>query len=339
MVKERGFKGVLSRKRAFQILDHCAGAKVLVVGDLMVDHFIWGNVSRISPEAPVPVVEVVREDLLLGGSANVLNNIIAMGGNVSVSGIIGSDDMGRWLIREFGRMGIDTEGIITERNRPTTVKTRIVAHNQQVVRFDREIRKSVHSGNVSRILRYIESIRNDLHAVIISDYNKGVVSGKLLSGIREAIGDRNIVVCADPKQSDFSFYRGVDVITPNHHEAARALGVENINGHGRELNGRICRAAKSLLKEIGLKALLITRGEEGMSLFESDGSCLHIPAVAKEIFDVTGAGDTVIGVFALSAAAGATFKEAAVLANHAAGIVVGKVGTATVSREELKKVL
>lgn len=332
-------KKIVGGKRAKEIVENFSNARVLVIGDMMVDHFIWGKVSRISPEAPVPVVEVKRESYLLGGSANVLHNVIAMGGKVFASGVIGDDARGAWLVRELKRMKVDTGGVVEEEGRPTTVKTRIVAHSQQMVRYDRESRQPIRTGSVQKILKYIEKIKNHLGAVILSDYSKGVISETLLNGIREVTAGNPIMTCVDPKQSDFSLYRGFDVITPNHHEAQRALGIEDINGNpaGREM--RIRRAVGDLLNRFELKALLVTRGEEGMSLYERGGAVTHIPAVAREVFDVTGAGDTTIGVFSLSLAAGASFKEAAFLANQAAGIAVGKVGTATVSKEELMRTL
>lgn len=325
----------MNRKRAVDLIDHFSQAKVLVIGDLMIDHFIWGKVSRISPEAPVPVVEVDADHLLLGGSANVLNNICAMGGKAYVTGVIGSDDMGKRLVSEFRKKQIDTRGIIVEAERPTTLKTRIVAHGQQVVRYDRESRQPVNVDSVERMVSYVRSRRDDLGAIVISDYSKGVVSKTLLDGIADVIHDRNIVVCVDPKKNDFSLYEGCDIITPNHHEAGRAVGIEQVN---RE---NLIEVGTALLNRYRYKALLITRGEEGMSLFERNGRIVHtlFPTEAREVFDVTGAGDTVIGVFALCMASGATFREAAFLANHAAGIVVAKVGTATVSQAELQKVL
>lgn len=326
-------KKILSKKRALEIISHFSSSKVLVVGDIMVDQFIWGKVSRISPEAPVPVVEVTSETLLFGGCANVLNNIFSIGGKVAVTGIIGSDDMGRWVIRQFRKMGIDTKGIIIEQNRPTIVKTRVVAHHQQVVRFDRENKNPVDSDNIQIILEYIETMRDELGAIIVSDYNKGIITKKLIDGVRDVIAGRNIILCVDPKQNDFSFYRGCDIITPNHHEAGRALGVDLLNEED------ILRGGRNLLEKYDFKAVLVTRGEEGMTLFERNKDITSIPTVAKEIFDVTGAGDTVIGVLALCVAAGASFREAAAMANHAAGIVVGKVGTAAVSQDELKRVL
>jgi rfaE bifunctional protein kinase chain/domain len=326
---------MVSKKRAFDIIDQFSMAKVLVVGDIMVDHFIWGKVSRISPEAPVPVVEVSSDNLLLGGSANVLNNIFAIGGGVYVAGVVGADEMGKRLFSEFRKRQIDTSGIVVETKRPTTLKTRIVAHGQQVVRYDRESLAPVDEDSTRYILDYIRAVRDKLGAIVISDYSKGVVTKSLLDGIREIASGRPITVCVDPKKSNFSPYQGLDIITPNHHEAGRAAGLERVDGDN------VMEAGMKLLERYNFKAVLITRGEEGMSLFERKKRIMHsrFPAVAREVFDVTGAGDTVIGVFALCMASGASFTEAAFLANHAAGIVVGKVGTATVSQSELKRVL
>ncbi len=346
MLKNKGLESIdavphllMDKSRAIEIIKNFSRAKVFIIGDIMVDHFIWGKVSRISPEAPVPVVEVAKENLLLGGSVNVLNNVLSVGGKVAVAGIIGPDDMGRWLIRELRKMNVDTDGIVVEADRHTTVKTRIVAHHQQIVRFDRETTKPVSSDSLSNILEYMKKICKDLGAIVISDYNKGMVSEPLLNRIKEVVAGNNIIICVDPKQSDFSIYQGVDVITPNHHEAGRALGIGDINGCNSERDEIICESVRRLIERLDLKALLITRGEKGISLYERNAEVSHIPTVAREVFDVTGAGDTVIGVFALCVASGATFEEAAILANHAAGIVVGKVGTATVTQEELKRAL
>lgn len=325
----------MKEKRALEIISNFSRATVLVVGDIMLDHFIWGKVARISPEAPVPVVDVQTENTMLGGCANVLNNIHAIGGRVAAAGVVGADDMGERLRQELLARGIDREGIIEEKGRPTTLKTRIVAHSQQMVRFDRESRAPVTAASIERVLAYIGARCHEVGAIIISDYNKGLICKELLDGIRKVIAGRRLIVCVDPKRDDFSLYRGFDVITPNNHEAGRALGME-LNSEAD-----LYRAGSTIMERFNFKAVLITRGEEGISLFEKNNPVLHtaFPTEAKEVFDVTGAGDTVIGVFALSLAAGANFKEAAVLANHAAGIVVGKVGTATVSQEELKKSL
>jgi len=310
-------------------------AKVLVVGDIMVDHFIRGRVARISPEAPVPVVDVHSDHLLLGGAANVMNNIHAMEGRVFGVGVIGGDETGQRLLRELADKDIATAGIVVEERRPTTLKTRIVAHGQQVVRFDRESRTPVGQETIAKMIAYMETLREELGAVVISDYSKGVITVPLLQGIRRVFAGTGVVVCIDPKKTDFNLYRGFDIVTPNHHEAARAVGFEITD------RASLVRAGRELINKYGFKALLITRGEEGMSLFEGDGSIRHteFPAEAREVFDVTGAGDTAIGVFALAMASGATFREAAFMANRAAGIAVGKVGTATVTRKELKRTI
>jgi D-beta-D-heptose 7-phosphate kinase/D-beta-D-heptose 1-phosphate adenosyltransferase len=328
-------KKIVNKKRALEIIRNFPRSKVLVVGDIMIDHFIWGRVSRISPEAPVPVVEVQSDNFMLGGCANVLNNIFSLGGKVYATSVIGSDDMGQRLLGEFRKRHIETDGIIVEANRPTTLKTRIVAHSQQVVRFDQESRRSIKPKTVEKIIKYVKNVMDVLDVIVISDYDKGVITKPLMDGIREAISGKGIQVCVDPKQNDFSLYQGFDIVTPNNYEAGRATGMEIMEGRD------IARLGKMLLDRFNFRALLITRGEEGMSLFEKDGKTTHtaFPAEAREVFDVTGAGDTVIGVFALCVASGATFKEAAALANYAAGIVVGKVGTATISQDELREVL
>jgi D-beta-D-heptose 7-phosphate kinase/D-beta-D-heptose 1-phosphate adenosyltransferase len=326
---------IMNKKRAFAIIEQFSRCGVLVVGDIMADHFIWGRVSRISPEAPVPVVEVSRDNFTLGGSANVLNNVVSMGGQVYMCGVVGSDETGRRLLEAFRERGVDTRGIVVESGRPTTLKTRIVAHGQQMVRFDREERQPLQPGSTRRILSYIRSVCDRLGAIVISDYSKGVVTPPLLDGLRRLNAGRPIFTCVDPKQKDFSLYEGFDIITPNHLEAGQAAGEELRNGQDH------VRIGLKLMQQHDFRAILITQGEAGMSLFERDGRVRQttFPAEAREVFDVTGAGDTVIGVLALCLASGATFREAAYLANLAAGIVVGKVGTATVTREELKRVL
>ncbi len=325
----------ITKKKALGIIANFPRSGVLVVGDVMVDHFIWGKVSRISPEAPVPVVDVQKDSVMLGGSANVLNTIYAMGGQVYVAGVIGADDIGKGLVRQLRERDIDTAGIIIEKGRPTTLKTRIVAHGQQVVRFDQESRKPIPKASSTKILAYVKSLRDKIGAIVISDYSKGVISRELIDGIKSIVADAKIFLCVDPKQSDFSIYAGVHVITPNHHEAQRAADMEIVNGDD------LLKLGETLLAKYDFQALLVTRGEEGMSLFERGSKMAHtfFPAQAKEVYDVTGAGDTVIGVLALALAAQANLKEATSLANHAAGIVVGKVGTSTVSREELISVL
>jgi len=325
----------ISKKKALEIIGNFKKSGVLVVGDVMVDHFIWGKVSRISPEAPVPVVDVQKDSVMLGGCTNVLNTIYAMGGKVFVAGVIGADEVGRGLVRQLKERQVDTAGIIVEKGRPTTLKTRIVAHGQQMVRFDHESKKPIPKSSLDKILAYVNSLKNQIGAVVISDYNKGVVSRDLIDGIKNIVGDSDVFMCVDPKQSDFSVYAGVHVITPNHHEAQRAAGMEIVSGDD------LMKLGDTLLSRFDFRALLVTRGEEGMSLFERGKKNSHtfFPAEAKEVYDVTGAGDTVIGVLALALASKASLKEATSLANHAAGIVVGKVGTSTVTQDELIRVL
>ncbi len=326
----------MTNKRALEIIEKFPLSRVLVIGDIMADHFIWGRVSRISPEAPVPVVEVGKESFMLGGCANVFNNIAAMGGQVYLAGVVGADDTGRRLLGDINSRGMETGGIVVEKNRPTTLKTRIVAHGQQMVRFDREDRRMITEKSIRAIAAFVESLRDGLGAIVISDYSKGVVVQPLLDRIRKIIAGRNIATCVDPKQRDFSYYDGFDILTPNHHEAGIAAD-EEMSAPDAHI-----RAGLRIMEKNSFRALLMTRGEEGMSLFEKTGSGMdkeirhtEFPAQAREVFDVTGAGDTVIGILALALAAGASFREAAYLANHAAGIAVGKVGTATVTTQEL----
>ena len=325
-------KRLMNIERARSIIRRFNRARVLVVGDIIVDHFIWGKVDRISPEAPVPVVNVTCETVLLGGAANVVNNINSLGGRSLIAGVVGRDLDGRRLVRMLEEKGIPTEGVMIDRRRPTTIKTRVIAHNQQVVRFDREDRTTVGEGIVKRICGYIKDVIESIDLVIISDYSKGLVTRELVEMICTLASRYHKVVAVDPKVEHFDYYRGVTVVTPNTLEASRLSGIEIRDDE------TLGRAARILLERLGLKAVLITRGEHGMSLFE-DTTEVHIPTVAREVFDVSGAGDTVIGVFSLAIAAGADFKEAALLANFAAGVVVGKLGTATVSPQELMEAI
>jgi len=322
-------KSHLSMKRARAIISRFASARILVIGDLVMDHFIWGRVRRISPEAPVPVVEVDSESLMLGGSANVVNNIHSLGGRSFVTGVVGRDHDGTRLIGELKKRGIPTGGIIISSRRPTTVKTRIIAHHQQVVRFDREKRDGIGPASAKKLLAYIKRTVPRVDLVVISDYAKGLVTGPLAEETIAMCRKRGTPVAVDPKVEHFDYYMGATIITPNNLEASRASGIEI------EDEASLKRAGEELMKRLECDALLITRGEHGMSLFEP-GLETHIPTVAQEVFDVSGAGDTVIGSLALALASGAGFREAAVLANFAAGVVVGKVGTATLNAAELK---
>ncbi len=323
---------IVGRKRATGLVDSFRKASVLVVGDVIMDHFIWGKVERISPEAPVPVVEVTRETVLLGGSANVVNNITALGGRCYLTGIVGRDRDGTLLLKMLRERGVELGGIVVDSRRPTTIKTRIIAHSQQVVRFDREKKSPISQRKIARILDYVEKTLKKVDVVVVSDYSKGLVTEELMEGLKELARQRHKPIVVDPKVEHFHYYHGVELVTPNNLEASRASGVEIRDEETLHRAGRI------LLDSLGSEAVLITRGEQGMSLFEKDRDT-HIPTVAREVYDVSGAGDTVVGVMALALSAGADYREAAVLANMAAGIVVGKVGTAVVHPEELLDVI
>ncbi len=316
-----------------ELINSFKGKKVLVVGDLILDRYLFGKVNRISPEAPVPIVDVVSESFLLGGSANVANNIIALGGRVAVAGIIGKGTAGKVLQNLLAENGIETAGIVEDK-RPTTVKTRVIAHNQQVVRFDKEDRRKIEGKSLAGLMAYLKKAIPEHGAVVISDYKKGVITAAIVSAIMKYAKQNTTFVAVDPKVGHFHFYKKVSLITPNLLEASQGSGVEIRDEKS------LLKAGKALVFRLGCKSVLITRSEDGMTLFkkipgERSISAEHFPTVAKKVYDVTGAGDTVIAAFALSVAAGASLEKATVIANHAAGIVVGEVGTATASPERL----
>ncbi len=316
-----------------EILANFKRRSVLVLGDLMVDEYIWGRVSRISPEAPVPVVEVTHESLRVGGAANVAANLWALGAQVHVVGVVGSDPPGERLVHELEGLGIKSDGVVVDRERPTTVKTRVVAGSQHVVRFDREDPGDLHPGTTRRLVEQARERLRHVHALLISDYAKGVVGPGLVRQVLPLARRLGKIVTVDPKVRHLALFKRATAVAPNHHEAAAAAGAVIRN------QADLLRVGARLLKRLEAEALLVTRGEQGMSLFERGGAVHHIPAVAKEVYDVTGAGDTVMSAFTLALAAGATLREAAVIANHAAGVVVGKVGTAVVTRAELQAAL
>ncbi len=310
--------------------DRC---RVLVVGDLMMDEYLWGDVNRISPEAPVQVVAVNREEFTLGGSGNVVNNLAAMGARVSVAGIIGTGSNGRLLLEKFNALGVNTTGIIQEPDRPTTRKTRIIAAHQHVLRIDRETRKEISSNNFAEMTKAIIDQIPKVDVVLISDYGKGVVTRGLIAKIVEAAQKHNRCVIADPKGLDFTKYTGVTLITPNRKEAELAAGVEITDNTG------LLRAAEKIMATVNIDRLLITCGPDGMVLFEKNRPPYHIKSKARQIFDISGAGDTVLSTFGLAVASGLSFKKSADIANAAAGLVVGKLGTAIISQKELAKAL
>lgn len=315
--------------RLKEALDRFPSCRIMVVGDLMLDVFVWGEVQRISPEAPVPVVDVNEETRLLGGAANVVHNVATLGATAMVSGVVGNDPGGRELVRLLRRAGVATDGVVVEENRPTTIKTRIIARNQQVVRFDREERTPVDHDTMMHITGYLEENLSRVDAIILSDYAKGVITPEFMDRTRSMKAPARVPVIVDPKVQHVAMYRGVTLITPNHHEAARMAGIEIRDEVG------LRAAAEVLLRRLECESVLITRGKDGMSLFHRNGETASIPTVARRVFDVTGAGDTVIATMGLGMAVGLSTVDAALLANLAAGIVVGEVGTAAVDRERL----
>lgn len=325
--------GKVNNEQLVECIQHFDEANVIVIGDIIADHYIWGKVERISPEAPVPIVDVQREGYMLGGAGNVSNNILSLDGKVRICGVVGNDEMGRWITHALSSSGVDTGGIVVEDGRPTSKKTRVVAHSQHVVRFDHESRGEISTQAQDIIIEYIKRHIRDTGIIVISDYAKGVVTSHLVKGVLEIAMENNISVLVDPKLKHFNYYTGATIITPNTNEAAAASGIKIVD------DASLYQAGEILLKHSEADAILITRGEHGMSLFEKNGKVTHVPSFARAVFDVTGAGDTVVSTLALSLAAGATLPDASRIANYAAGIVVGIVGTATVSREQLVKAL
>ncbi len=305
--------------------------KILVIGDLMLDKYVWADVSRISPEAPIQVAEVRSEGCTVGGAANVAHNIVTLGGKVALIGVVGKDLEGELLLECLQELGIETHGIVVDSTRPTTTKTRIIAQSQQVLRIDRERQSSISSKNVEGILTYIRGTMDSVDGVVLSDYGKGVLSEEVIAlSIRLAQeGDRHLVV--DPKGTDYTRYKGASIISPNHHELEMATGGKKL-GSEEEIG----TAAAQLLENCDLEALVVTRGKDGISVFEKSHVSHHIPTVAMEVVDVSGAGDTVISALTLGLTVESDIMKVARVANTAAGVVVRKVGTATVSPYELE---
>jgi D-beta-D-heptose 7-phosphate kinase/D-beta-D-heptose 1-phosphate adenosyltransferase len=297
--------------------------RILILGDLMLDEYIWGNVSRISPEAPVPVVEVKRDSSCFGGAGNVAFNVESLGAFHMLVGVVGKDIEGRWIKDNVSY----NRGIFEDESRPTCVKTRIIAHQQQIVRVDREHKSPISSLMEEKIFDFIEQEKFD--GIIISDYNKGTLTRSLLEKVLSLAQERDILVFVDPKVEHFSLFSPVTLITPNHFEA------ERIVHHQCRSDEEVERAGDVLLSQITSSYIILKRGEQGMSIFEKEKKAIHIPTNAIEVYDVTGAGDTVIATASLALLSGATIREAASMANTAAGIVVGKIGTAAVSAAEL----
>jgi D-beta-D-heptose 7-phosphate kinase/D-beta-D-heptose 1-phosphate adenosyltransferase len=319
----------MERREVESFFEKAASVRALVIGDLMLDEYLWGKAERISPEAPVQVVEVNREDLRLGGAGNVVHNLVALGCSVSVCSVIGADENGALLRRAFEAKGVDLEGLFEETERRTSKKTRVIAANQQIVRIDRETKSPIGADSQKGMLGYLAACSSRFDVIIVSDYLKGVLTPEVLAAVCRTGRTLGIPVVVDPKGNDYAKYRGATLLTPNRKEAEIASGVAITDLPSLE------QAATGLLADLALDALLITRSEAGMSLFPAKDAAVHIPTVAREVFDVTGAGDTVISVLSLGLACGLPLADAAWIANVAAGIAVGKLGTSTVSPQEI----
>ena len=324
---------MLKAEKIQAITERIGQARVLILGDIMLDEYLFGSVSRISPEAPVPVVEITSSRRLLGGAANVAANIRALGDEPLLLGTVGEDEASIKLAQLLKQRGISSEYLVNDRSRQTTIKTRVIAHSQQVVRADREDRHELNDDTRNRVLKRFMSVVDSLQAVIISDYGKGVITKSLLENIIEVCLQKDIFIAVDPQDTHFHNYRRVSVITPNHHEAGFAYGRRIVS------EADLMEVGAGLLRKLQAKSILITRGADGMSLFQDGAEPTHIPTFARKVFDVTGAGDTVISCFVSAVCAGADLVEASIVANVGAGITVAEVGTATVAVSQLKKEL
>jgi D-glycero-beta-D-manno-heptose-7-phosphate kinase len=306
--------------------------KILVLGDVMLDKYIWGDVSRISPEAPVQIVNVGKESYSPGGAANVANNIAALNAKSLMVGIVGNDLTRQQLIAELEKRNIDVTGLIEDQNKRTIRKVRVFGKNQQLLRFDYEKKGYVSTETENNILDFISKKIDEIDAIVISDYAKGTITKTLMEKLINICKEKNKIIVVDPKPKHRDFYKNATLITPNHKEAHEMTGFEE----EETVDADIERMGKKLLEDLNSN-ILVTKGEKGMSLFEKDGKVTNIPTFAKEVYDIVGAGDTSVATLTLALASGASFEEAAIIANHAAGITVGKIGTSTLNLDELKK--
>jgi D-glycero-beta-D-manno-heptose-7-phosphate kinase len=322
--------GFMDRKKLLGILKNFGGKKVMVIGDIMIDKYIWGDVSRISPEAPVQVVSVTKETYSPGGAANVAGNIASLGGKALMVGMVGNDSAKNIVMTDLDQMGIETSGILIDPDRPTIQKVRVIGKGQQLLRFDYEKKEHSHHDLQEKMINYIKSSIKDVDVIIISDYAKGCITPKVCQELRHLSSEHGKPVIVDPKPKHMPFYKGFYLMTPNSIEASEMSGIEDGTDESTE------RIGEKLLSDLDINVLL-TRGEKGMSLFEKSGKRVQVHANAKEVYSLTGAGDTVIAAIAMAIASGAELEDASFISNIAAGIKVGKIGTATVSIDEIKK--
>lgn len=316
-------------KRLKSILSKFKDQHVLVIGDIMVDEYIWGQVERISPEAPVQIVDIIKEELSLGGAGNVVKNLRAMGCKMAVASIVGNEFYGEWILESLKALRVDTQCVFIDKSRQTTKKTRIISAHQQILRLDKETKEFIQPEYEEKVIDYLRKTIDKFSCILISDYAKGVLTKEILSFAIDIAKIKNKIIIVDPKGFDFLKYKGATILTPNKTEAEVASKIKITDENS------LIKSGLNLLNTLKLKAILITKSEDGMTLLEKEGKIYHIPTYAKEVFDVTGAGDTVLSVFGLSISSGASYFESAQIANLAAGIVVGKIGTATVTKDEI----
>jgi D-beta-D-heptose 7-phosphate kinase/D-beta-D-heptose 1-phosphate adenosyltransferase len=324
--------GRLDQRRIERLITSFGRLRLLVVGDVMLDEYLWGDVERVSPEAPVPVVHVKRQSLALGGAGNVVRNVVAMGAECVFCAVVGDDRAGDRVIDLLKDLGVDPSGMIRVADRPTTRKTRVEARSQQMLRFDRETDEPISSSDSRRLLRAVDAALPGSRGVILEDYGKGVLPVRVLRAAMRRFIEAGVPVAVDPKTS-VTPYRGADLFKPNLREVAALTGMRIRSEQ------ELYRAVARLRRRLGRTDIVVTRGSRGMTIFEADASPLDVPIARSEVFDVQGAGDTSIAALSLTRAAGGTLLEAAVVANAAAGVVVSKVGTATATPEEILALL
>ena len=313
-------------------IDNFRNKKILVIGDIILDRYICGDVSRISPEAPVPVVDVEEKTETLGGAANVAYNLVTLGAKAVLCGVIGADIIGGAVLRKVANLGLPLDAVIIDPDRPTTVKTRVVGNNHQIARFDEENRERIKDGFIDKFIDIIKDDIESVDGIIISDYNKGVVSPQLMAKLRDVVNLSTFVI-SDPHKDNFESHKHVNIIVPNKEEISAFCGFAIRNEKALKF------AAKKMFHDLVCGSILVTEGKEGMTLFEGEDKIMNIQTVAKEVFDVSGAGDTVVAALSLGLASDMDLKSAVELSNKAAGIVVGKTGTAVVEIEELNEVI
>jgi len=318
-----------TESRLKELFENFQQKRIAIVGDLMLDRYFWGSVARISPEAPVPVVEIESESARLGGAANVANNIKSLGGEPILIGVIGNDNSGGLLRDLLTESALPTFGLIVDEDRQTTVKTRVIAHSQHVVRIDRETKKEISSRLQRKILEILHQNIHSIDAIIVEDYNKGVVVKNLIKQLVNLANEHKKVVTVDPKFNNFFDYHEVTVFKPNSKEVEAVMGVKLINDASVE------EAGKAIMKRLQVRNILLTRGEKGMTLFEAAGTITHLQAKTRKVADVSGAGDTVISTLTVALASGASVREAASLANYAGGVVCGEVGIVPIAKDAL----